>query len=173
MELEDRQGQLLLRLPVVGRDSPNDPGPPRDGGQRLIVVPPPWEAFYQASRIPAAVRVGDTLYVTGHTGESADGAFPEDVEEQVRGTFRNVTLTLAEAGMGWADVVELTSYHVGLRSQFPEPVFGVAAEFLTEPYPAWTAAGVTELFDPDAVIEISCVAVVPGSASWRRPARSV
>lgn len=40
-------------------------------------------------------------------------------------------------------------------------LLAVAAEFLTEPYPAWTAVGVTELFDSEAVIEISCVAVVP------------
>jgi enamine deaminase RidA (YjgF/YER057c/UK114 family) len=37
----------------------------------------------------------------------------------------------------------------------------VAAEFLEDPYPAWTAVGVTELLLPEALIEISCVAVVP------------
>ena len=56
----------------------------------------------------------------------------------------------------------MTSYHVGFRDQAPV-MLAVAAEFLTTPYPAWTAVGVTELIDPEAVIE---------SAVWRWPASS-
>ena len=127
---------------------------------RQSIVPQMWRAFFEQSRIPAAVRVGSVIHVSGHTGESQDGMFPPDAEQQIRGTFRNIQLTLAEAGAGWPDVVELTSYHVGLREQFPEPAFKVASEFLLEPYPCWTAAGVTELFDAEAVVEISCTAVL-------------
>jgi enamine deaminase RidA (YjgF/YER057c/UK114 family) len=39
----------------------------------------------------------------------------------------------------------------------------VAGEFLDEPYPAWTAVGVTELFEPEALVEVSCEAVLPAS----------
>jgi enamine deaminase RidA (YjgF/YER057c/UK114 family) len=124
---------------------------------REAFIPPVWRPFYEDTGVPAAVRSGRTLYVTGHTGESADGVFPADVEAQIRGTFRNVALTLAEAGLGWQDVVTLNSYHVGFREQV-SVLLAVAAEFLTKPFPAWTAVGVTELIDPDAVIEISCVA---------------
>ena len=60
--------------------------------------------------------------------------------------------------MGWSDVVALTSYCVGLRQQAPV-LIKVASEFLVEPYPVWTAVGVTELWDADAVVEISCVAI--------------
>ena len=76
----------------------------------------------------------------------------------MRGTFRNIGLTLAEAGLGWHDVIAMNSYHVGFRDQVPA-LLAVAAEFLAKPFPAWTAVGVTELIDPEAVIEISCVAV--------------
>jgi enamine deaminase RidA (YjgF/YER057c/UK114 family) len=122
-------------------------------------VPAAWADFYEATHIPAAVRVGDTLRVTGHTGETADGVFSGDAEVQIRQVFRNITLTLAEAGASWSDVVEINSYHVGLLNQ-AEAVFNVAAEFLEDPYPAWTAVGVTELILPEALVEISCVAVV-------------
>jgi enamine deaminase RidA (YjgF/YER057c/UK114 family) len=125
---------------------------------REAVVPSVWRPFYDQTGVPAAVRDGRTLYVTGHTGESADGVFPADAEAQVRGTMCNIAVTLAKAGLGWVDVVEMTSYHVGFRDQVPI-VLAVAPEFLTAPYPAWTAVGVTELIDPEAVIEISCVAV--------------
>ncbi|WP_267887720.1 Rid family hydrolase, partial [Mycolicibacterium fortuitum] len=50
---------------------------------------------------------------------------------------------LAEAGLNFTDVVEITSYHVGLQQHVQ--VFGeVKDEFVAAPYPAWTAVGVTE-----------------------------
>ena len=126
--------------------------------EREAFVPSEWRDFYEATRVPAAVRAGDVLHVSGHTGEGLDGVFPDDVEGQVRGTFRNIALSLAEAGLDWSNVVEMTSYHVGLQKQV-DVVVAVADEFLQDPFPAWTAVGVTELIDPEAVIEISCVAV--------------
>lgn len=126
---------------------------------REAIVPPIWADFYEETRIPAAVRVGATLRVTGHTGETADGVFSGDAEEQIRQAFRNITLTLAEAEASWSHVVEINSYHVGLLDQ-AEALLKVAAEFLEDPYPAWTAVGVTELILPGALVEISCVAVV-------------
>jgi enamine deaminase RidA (YjgF/YER057c/UK114 family) len=122
------------------------------------IVPAGWVDFYQATHIPAALRADGLVRLTGHTGDR-DGGFSPDPEEQIRQTFVNVGTTLAEAGVGWADVVELTSYHVGLRDQ-ADALLRVAGEFLDSPYPAWTAVGVSELFEPEAVVEIRCVAVV-------------
>jgi len=131
-----------------------------DGSRkRTGIVPSVWAAFYEQTRVPAAIRVGDTLHVTGHTGEAADGVFPDDPAAQIRGTFANIALTLADAGAAWSDVVSLTTYHVGLRGQ-TDAILSVAADFLEPPYPAWTAVGVTELWPPEAVIEISCIAVL-------------
>jgi enamine deaminase RidA (YjgF/YER057c/UK114 family) len=124
------------------------------------IVPAVWTDFYEQTHIPAALRVGDTVRVTGHTGETADGVFSTDAESQIRQTFRNIAITLAEAGASWSDVVEINSYHVGLQSQ-ADATLSIAAEFLEDPYPAWTAVGVTELILPEALIEISCVAVLP------------
>jgi enamine deaminase RidA (YjgF/YER057c/UK114 family) len=95
--------------------------------------------------------------VTGHTGETADGVFSHNAEEQIRQVFRNVNLTLVEAEASWSNVVEINSYHVGLLRQ-AEAVLKVAGEFLEEPYPAWTAVGVTGLITPEALVKISCVA---------------
>ena len=37
-------------------------------------------------------------------------------------------------------------------------------EFVTkEPYPAWTAVGVTGLYEPEAIVEVSVHALVPRS----------
>jgi enamine deaminase RidA (YjgF/YER057c/UK114 family) len=128
--------------------------------RREVLIPSEWADFYEQTHIPAGVRAGDTLFLTGHTGETSDGVFSDEPETQLRQTFRNIGVTLAEAGATWLDVVELNSYHVGLRGQ-SEAILSVAAEFLEDPYPAWTAVGVSELFPPDAIVEISCVAVIP------------
>jgi enamine deaminase RidA (YjgF/YER057c/UK114 family) len=124
-----------------------------------VIVPAPWTSFYEATHIPAAVRMGDVLRLTGHTGDRADGTFSPDPVSQTRQTFSNISQTLSEAGATWSDVVEITSYRVGLRAQ-ADVVLQVAPEFLDAPYPAWTDVGITELFEPDAIVEISCVAVI-------------
>jgi enamine deaminase RidA (YjgF/YER057c/UK114 family) len=126
---------------------------------REPIVPAMWADFYAETHIPAALRVGDTLRVTGHTGETADGVFSTEMETQTRQVFRNITLTLAEVGANWSNVVEINSYHVGLLDQ-SDVLLRVAAEFLDDPYPAWTAVGVTELILPEALVEISCVALL-------------
>ena len=97
--------------------------------------------------------------------------FPGDPEEQLRGAFRNIASTLAEAGASWSDVVEINSFHVGLRSQ-ADFLLSVAAEFLKEPFPAWTPVGVTELWPPEAVVEIRRVAVVANRGQQLLPPSS-
>jgi len=130
--------------------------------RKLTVVPPFWADFYEQTRIPAALHVDDFLYLTGHTGTLDDGTFPDGAESQIRQTFLNIFTTLTKAGVGWSDVVRIDSYHVGLRTQ-SEALMTVAAEFLADPFPAWTAVGVTELFEPEALVEISCTALMSRS----------
>jgi enamine deaminase RidA (YjgF/YER057c/UK114 family) len=125
----------------------------------IPIVPGVWADFYEQTKIPAAVLAGDTLYVTGHTGTLDDGTFPSGDEEQIRQTFRNITATLSEAQASWDDVVEITTYHVDMAAQ-GDLVLEVAAEFISAPYPAWTAVGIAGLYEPEAVVEISCVAVI-------------
>ena len=78
--------------------------------KRAVIVSPTWEPFYNETAIPAAVRIGGQLHVSGHTGEDQDGRFPAQIEAQIRGTFRNLGETRAVAGADWPDVVSLTSY---------------------------------------------------------------
>ncbi len=69
-------------------------------------------------------------------------------------------MSLTEAGLTFSDVVEMTTYHVGIRSQL-EDFRRIKDEFLAEPYPAWTAIGVSELAVEGALIEIRVTARVP------------
>jgi enamine deaminase RidA (YjgF/YER057c/UK114 family) len=131
--------------------------------RRKPIVSPIMAAFFAETGIPAAVLTGETLYVTGHTGEDDDLSFSPDREHQIRRAFVNVAQTLAEAGGDWSHVVTIASYHVGLRAQ-AELLLAISREFLAEPAPAWSAVGVAELWEEESVIEISCVAVIAGRA---------
>jgi enamine deaminase RidA (YjgF/YER057c/UK114 family) len=123
--------------------------------RRDAVIPSSWADFYAETSVPAAVRHGAAVYVSGHTGCYEDGTFDADAETQIRQTFRNITDALNEVGADWSQVVALRSYHLGLREQ-AEVMLEVAAEFLVAPFPAWTAVGVTQLFEDDAVFELEC-----------------
>jgi enamine deaminase RidA (YjgF/YER057c/UK114 family) len=65
---------------------------------RDAIVTPLWRDFYEATGIPAAVRVGQSVRLTGHTGTRPDGSLSADPAEQLRQTFENVADTLAAAG---------------------------------------------------------------------------
>jgi enamine deaminase RidA (YjgF/YER057c/UK114 family) len=127
------------------------------GRREGAVVPEIWREFYNQTHVPAAIKSSNLLRLTGHTGDASDGTFSNDVRVQIRQTFQNIAVTLSEGGSNWESVVEINSYHVGLQDQ-ADNLLEVASEFLIDPYPAWTAVGVTELILPGAIIEISCVA---------------
>jgi enamine deaminase RidA (YjgF/YER057c/UK114 family) len=127
--------------------------------RREAVVPSSWADFYAETSVPAAVRHGSALYLSGHTGCHVDGTFDLDAETQIRQTFRNITDALDEVSADWSQVVAVRSYHVGLREQ-AEVMLEVAGEFLAAPFPAWTALGVTQLFEAGAVFELECFALI-------------
>jgi enamine deaminase RidA (YjgF/YER057c/UK114 family) len=133
-------------------------------GKRMAIVSATWEPFYEETKVPAAIRDGDLLHVSGHTGEDPDGRYPAQLEAQIRGALRNLTETLTAAGADWSQVVCMTSYHVGLHDQ-EDTLLRVAGEFLEGPFPAWTAVGVMELWPPKALLEISCLARLGGATT--------
>lgn len=54
-----------------------------------------------------AVRVGDTLYLSGDIGRTPDGKVPEDPEAEARLVLDSVKQTLGEAGMTMDDLVSV------------------------------------------------------------------
>jgi enamine deaminase RidA (YjgF/YER057c/UK114 family) len=125
---------------------------------RKAVITPGRERSYTEFHFAAAFRAGKTLHVSGHIGRGRDGLDP-DPATQFREAFLRVAESLAAAGASWAEVVEMTTYHVGLRDHF-DTFRRVRDEFVVEPYPAWTAVGVVELVAPGALVEIAATAVV-------------
>jgi len=125
--------------------------------QSDVVIPKGMEGAYDRFHYAPAVKSGDCLYCSGVIGVGPDRKPPADAKTQFTLAFERVGMVLAEAGLSFADVVEMTSYHVGLQGHMA--VFMEAKDqFLKAPYPAWTAIGITELAIPGALVEIRVTA---------------
>jgi len=121
---------------------------------------------YETYRYAPAVRVGDTVYVSGIPA-SEGGTY----EEKARGAFRSLAEVLAASGASLDDVVELTTFHTAAKdtetfnAEFARLV-QVHAEFFQHGYPAWTAVGTTALLS-GAPFELRAVAVIGSGARTR------
>lgn len=104
-----------------------------------------------------AIEANGTLYVSGQIPVNpADGSVPDSIEDQTRQVLKNVGAILAEAGMGYGNVVK-TTVLLNDIADF-KAMNGVYAEFFTEDKPARACFQVAAL--PMGVkVEIEAVAV--------------
>jgi enamine deaminase RidA (YjgF/YER057c/UK114 family) len=116
-----------------------------------IIVPDSSRSLYENFHFAPAVRHGDLIFCSGQIGQGASA------EDEFRSAWQGVEKVLKAAGVGFGDIIEITSYHVGLREHLAA-FSKVKDEFIREPYPAWTAIGVAELALPDARVEIRIIA---------------
>ena len=124
------------------------------------IIPASMQPIYDQWHFAPAVRVEQTLYLSGLMGAEADGSVSEDPGRQFNLLFTRMEEVLAEAGCGMSDIIEMTSYHLQLAETFP--VFSeVKDAHIPEPHPAWTAVGVYSLLLPNALVEVKAVAKIP------------
>jgi len=131
----------------------------------LVLHPEYWRdrimahGLYDAHRYSPAIRANGLLFVSGQVGSRADGSPEPDLDEQVRLAFRNLNAILAEAGLSFDDVIDVTVFMVDPHTHF-ERAWAVAAEFWGQaPYPTATAIGVTWL--SGFQFEIKVIAKLP------------
>lgn len=103
------------------------------------------------------VLSGNHVFVTGMTGSNRDGSMPDDLDVQFRQVFEKIGSVLQEAGLGFGAIVEMTSYHLGLGDHF-DGFNAIRAQYVKQPFPAWTAVEVAGLRREGAVVEIRVVA---------------
>jgi enamine deaminase RidA (YjgF/YER057c/UK114 family) len=121
------------------------------------VNPKAAKALYDQFHFSQAVRARELLICSGQIGTGPDGKVPTDLAEEFRNAWRSVGSVLQTAGVGFSDILEYTTYHVGLQSSVGA-FMKVRDEFLSEPWPAWTAIGISELAVPGAHVEIRVTA---------------
>ena len=124
---------------------------------REVIVTDADRHSYERFHFAPAVRHQGVLLLSGQLGLDADGRPPEAPEEEFRLAWRAVGRVLEAADVGFEQVLEYTTFHVGLRDHLPA-FLAARDEFLEPPWPAWTAIGVSELAVPGARVEIRVTA---------------
>ncbi len=121
------------------------------------VVPESGKSAYKHFHFSQAVKSGGLLLCSGQIGTNPDHSVPESAEDEFRNAWQSVGEVLKEAGLGFEDIIEYTSYHVNFNKNI-QAFMKARDEVLSEPWPAWTAIGITELAVPGARVEIRVIA---------------
>lgn len=138
----------LLATPALARDPAK------------VVMPTDPAALQQLNTYGYADAVisGDMVYLSGVIAAPRAGetTFVPAYER----AFAIIDATLKRAGTSWNDVVDMTTFHTDLIAQIPA-LMQVKPRYVIAPYPAWTAIGVTRLFEDSGITEIKVVARLP------------
>jgi enamine deaminase RidA (YjgF/YER057c/UK114 family) len=122
-----------------------------------VIVPEQDKPQYNRFHFAPAVRAGGMVVCSGQIGAGPDG-IPDSAEEEFRNAWNSVGRVLKEAGLSYDNIVEYTTYHVKMHDHLGD-FMKVRDEFVSEPWPAWTAIGITELAMPGARVEIRVLAI--------------
>ena len=112
------------------------------------------------------VGAGSLLFVAGQTAMDAEGVLigEGDAAAQTRQTFENIGHVLASAGATFSNVVEFTTYLVGIESV--QPYLETRTELFRElfpdgDYPTNTLLNIVSLGGSKALVEIKALAALP------------
>ena len=113
--------------------------------------------FSQATTIEAKGRL---VFISGMTAKKADGTMAGigDIEAQTRQVCENLKAAVEAAGGTMDDICRVDVY-IRNMEQFPL-IHKVRREYFSAPAPASTMVEVVKMTSPDALIEISAIAVV-------------
>ncbi len=104
-----------------------------------------------------AVRIGDTVYLSGQIGlEPASMEMVEGIEAQIHRVFQNLRAVATAAGGSLDDVAKLNIFLTDL-GHFAK-VNEIMASYFNQPYPARAAVGVASL-PRNALVEADGVMV--------------
>jgi enamine deaminase RidA (YjgF/YER057c/UK114 family) len=124
---------------------------------KRTMTAPEFAHFPSDWHLSPVLDTGDFVFFSGITGTHPDLSVTTDPTAQFRDTFKFLLANLRVAGLSFEHVVEMTTYHVGLRRHL-SAFMKVKDEFISEPYPAWTAIGVSELITEGTLVEIRAIA---------------
>jgi 2-iminobutanoate/2-iminopropanoate deaminase len=119
----------------------------------------PWEKEYGYSQ---AVKVGDTLYLSGQVSHDDKGNIVgvENMEVQMRQAWANVAKLLKDYGATIANVVDEVIFVTDIEAALTAAVKVRPEVFEGRPVVASTLVQVSRLAFPELMIEIKCIAKV-------------
>ena len=104
---------------------------------------------------------GKVLHISGHVAQDPDGntVGVGDIRVQTRQTLTNIQAVLSSVGGEMSDIAKVTVFVTDMSTL--ADIHAVRAEFFDLPYSASTLVEVSRLVDPEWMIEIEAVAVIP------------
>ena len=119
----------------------------------------PWEEEYGYAQ---AVKVGDTIYLSGQVSHDDDGNVlgEGDMEVQMRAAYANVGKVLEQYGATMENVVDEIVFVTDMDAAFGARVKMKDEVFAGSPMLASTIVQIERLAFPQLMIEIRCVAKV-------------
>ena len=105
---------------------------------------------------------GTLVWISGQVSQDKDGKLVHkgDFAGQARQALANLKAMVEAAGGTIRDIIKVNTYLTDLRNR--EELARVRAEFFPDgKLPASTLVGVTALADPDMLLEIEAIAVIP------------
>ena len=119
----------------------------------------PWEKEYGYAQ---AVKVGDTIYVSGQVSHDDKGDIVGrgDMEVQMRQAYANIQNVLAQYGVTMENMVDETLFVTDMDAAFAAAVKCRQDVFSGTPVVASTIVQIQRLAFPELMIEIRCIAKV-------------
>jgi 2-iminobutanoate/2-iminopropanoate deaminase len=114
--------------------------------------------------VPANAR---WLCLAGQIPVRPDGSIPATIEEQTEVVWQNILAVLADAGMGIADVVKITSYLT--RHENYARFTPIRTKYLGGHRPASTLVVISSLARPEFLVEVEAVAAKASAPAASRP----
>jgi enamine deaminase RidA (YjgF/YER057c/UK114 family) len=116
-------------------------------------IAPPQAEYSHSVEAPPGARL---LAVAGQVGVDAQGKLAETFEGQAENAFANLAKVLADAGMGFGDVIKTTTFLTD-RANLPK-MTAIRKKYMGDAKPAATLVIVAGLADPRFLIEVEMTA---------------
>lgn len=123
-----------------------------------------WDENFPLSQ---GIRTGNLVFLSGQVPFDSDGNVVGvgDLRLQTRQVFENIKGILQEAGAGFQDVVKMTTFFTVDITDHDKVAdyFEVRKEYFGGHKPCSTGVQVSALVDPDLMLEVEVVALLPNN----------
>jgi enamine deaminase RidA (YjgF/YER057c/UK114 family) len=127
-----------------------------------VVHPPTWPRPKGYSS--ATMGTGTFVLLSGQIGWDAAGKFAEGFVGQTEQALRNILAILAEVKAGPEHIARMTWYVTDLDAYRAsgKPLGAAWRALMGRNFPAMSVIGVSALVEPQAMVEIEAIALLPG-----------